>query len=79
MIEGENSSILAAPRRFLRLLDDLVRPVQHGLWNRETDLLRRFKINYQLEFRRLLHGQIGGLGSLQDSIHVICDAPVAFR
>jgi hypothetical protein len=27
----------------------------------------------------LLHGQIGRLGSLQNPVHVICDAAVALR
>jgi hypothetical protein len=41
-IDGEFSSILASPLRFLRLLDHLVRSRQHLLWNRESDLLRGF-------------------------------------
>ena len=47
--------------------------------NRQTDLLRGFEIDHQLELRRLLHRQIGRLGSLQDSVHEICDAPVTVR
>jgi hypothetical protein len=52
---------------------------QHLLRNRQADLLRRLEIDHQLELRRLLHRQIGRLGSLQDFVHVICDAPVAVR
>ena len=46
--------------------DHLIRPPQDILWNRETDLLGGLEIEHQLELRRLLHRQIGGLGSLQD-------------
>jgi hypothetical protein len=64
---------------YLPSLDHLIRPVQHGLRNRQTDLLCRLEINHQLKLRGLLHRKIGGFGSLQDSVHVICDAPVAVR
>src|SRR5262245_55828145 len=60
-------------------LDHLICPIQHRLWNRQTDLLRRFEIYHQLELRRLLYRQVRRLGSLQDSVHEICDAPVAVR
>ena len=60
-------------------LDHLIRPIQHRLWNRQTDLLGRLEIDHQLEFRRLLDRKIGRLGSLQDFVHVIGDAPVAVR
>jgi len=39
--------------------NDFVGPIQQRLWNRETDLLCRRRINDQLEFRRSLHGKIG--------------------
>src|SRR5262245_9378900 len=35
-------------------LDHLVRPIQHALQNRQTDLFRRLEINHQLELGRLL-------------------------
>src|SRR5215467_2845839 len=53
--------------------DHLVRPVQHGLRNREADLLGRLQVDDQLEFRWLLHGKIAWLGTFQDLIHVSCD------
>ena len=59
------------------LLNDFIRPPQHILRNRETDLLRCLEINHQLEFRRLFHRQIGGLGALEDFVHVDGGAPVA--
>src|SRR5215467_13755943 len=44
--------------------DHLVRPVQHRLRNCEADLLRRLKINHQLELRWLLHRNISRLPAL---------------
>src|SRR5688500_11643399 len=61
------------------LFDHPVRPRQHFLWYRHADLLCRLHIDHQLELRRLLDRQIGRLCSLQDLVHVVCDAPVAFR
>jgi hypothetical protein len=45
------------------LLDHLVCPVQHRLRNRQADLLGRLEVYHQLELRRLLHGDISGLGA----------------
>ena len=79
-------SLLASAKREVRIPLTLypssnysVRPVQHRLRNRQADLLRRLEIDHQLELRRLLYRQIGGLGSLQDSVHVSGCAPVDVR
>jgi hypothetical protein len=77
--ENTVSSILAALLGFLPSLDQPTRPDEHLRRNCHADLLRCLEIDHQLKLRRLLHRQIGGLGSLQDSVHVICDAPVAVR
>src|SRR5215471_5762057 len=61
---------------FLPSLDHFIRSIQQRLRNAEIDLLRCFQIDHQLKLRGLLDRQIGGLGSLQDSVHVICDTPV---
>ena len=58
LIDGEISSILGSPLGFLRLLDHSVRPHQHIRRNRQTDLLSRFQINDELEFRRLFDWEI---------------------
>ena len=50
--------------------DDSVRPHQHIRWNRQADLLGGFQIDDQLEFRWLLHGQIGGLCAFEDLVYV---------
>jgi hypothetical protein len=57
--------------------DHLVRPNQQLRRDRQADLIRRLEVYHQLELRRLPDRQIGGLGSLQDPVHVICDAAVA--
>ena len=75
-IEGEFSSILVSRLRFLRSLDHLIRSFQHLLRNRHADLLGGLEIDDKLKFRRLLHWQIGGVGSLQDLVHVSGCAPV---
>src|SRR5262245_24230916 len=51
-------------------LDDFVRPIQHGRWNRQTDLLGGFQIDDEFELCRLFDGKIGGLCAFQDSVHV---------
>jgi hypothetical protein len=48
---------------FSVLLDHLIRPRQHVGRNRQADLLGRFQIDDELELCRLLHRQVGGLGS----------------
>ena len=55
-----------------RILDHLIRPVQHRLRNRETYLFRCLEINRQLELRRLLHGEFGRLGALQNFVNEDC-------
>jgi hypothetical protein len=55
--------LLAAQLGFLPSLDHSIRSIQHRLRNRETDLLRCFQIDHQLELLRLLHGKVGGLGA----------------
>ena len=52
------------------LLNHFIRPRQHIRRNRQTDLLCRFEIDDELELRRLLHGQVGGLGAFQDLVHI---------
>src|SRR5262245_58781583 len=61
---------------FQLLLDDLVRPRQHRRRDREVEGLRGFEVDDQLERRRLQHGQIGGLGALQDLASVEAGLPI---
>src|ERR1700730_8964372 len=46
--------------------DDLVGAGEDRLQNSEAERLGRLEIDDQLEFRRLLDRQIGGLGALED-------------
>src|SRR4030095_11190023 len=59
--------------------DYSIRSVQHGLRYCQTDLFFRFEIYHQLELRRLFDGKVGGLGTLENSVNVIGDAPVTVR
>src|SRR5512144_3014119 len=57
------------------LLDDLVRSQQQRLWDREAERLRGLEVDYQLELGRLLDGQLGGPGTLEDLVHEDRRAP----
>src|SRR5262245_42334347 len=57
------------------LLYDLIRPFQQGRGDREAERLGGLGVDHQLERRRLLHGQVGGLGALQDLVHKRGAAP----
>src|SRR5437870_11193977 len=58
--------------------DYLVRPEQNRLRNRYADLLCRLQVEDQLELRRLLDRQIGGLGTFQNFVNVGGGAPEQF-
>jgi hypothetical protein len=55
------------------LLDNLVRAYQHRLRHSEAERLGGLEIDDQLEGRRLLDRQIGGLGTLEDLSRVSAD------
>src|SRR5262249_25823901 len=65
--------------RALFSLDHLIRSVQHRLWNRKTDLLRRLEIDNQFKLRWLLDGKIARLCAFQDLVHVSRSATEVFR
>jgi hypothetical protein len=50
-IKSSEKSVQSWHRRLVVLpsLDHLICPVQHCLWNRQADLLRRLQINHQLK------------------------------
>ena len=50
-----------------KLFYDPIRPRQHTRWDRHADLLRCLQIDDELELRRLLDGQVGGLGAFRES------------
>jgi len=58
-------------------LDQPTRPGEHLRRNRQADLLCRFQIDDELEFFRLLDGQVSGLGSLENLVHICSGVPSA--
>src|SRR5262245_60382239 len=59
-----------SPTAQSRLFNQLIRSKEHGPRDCETQRLRGPQIDDDLEFGRLLDGQIGGLGALQDLVNV---------
>src|SRR5207253_7247375 len=55
---------------YARSLDHLVRLQKQLLRNGESYRLRGLEIDYELELRRLLDGQVPGLRALEDLVHV---------
>src|SRR5262249_46717990 len=53
-------------------LDDLVGSDEEGLRNRQAESFRGLEVDDQLEFGGLLDGKVGGLGALEDLVHVNC-------
>ena len=51
-----------------RLLDDLVRPLEQRLRDRQAQRLGRLEVDHELPFCRLLDREIGGLDALQDLV-----------
>src|SRR5215831_10402837 len=50
------------------LFDDLIRPPQHRLRDRQAERLGGFEVDDQLELSRLLDGEVGGLSALEDLV-----------
>ena len=65
-------------RRAAPLLDDLIRPREHRRRDREAKGLRSFEVDDQLEFRRLLNGQVRGLNASQNLVDVLRGAGCGF-
>src|SRR5215813_6398127 len=61
------------------LLDDLVGAGEHRGRYREAVRLGGLEVDHELEFRRLLHGQITGLLAFQDTIHIFARTPPEIR
>jgi hypothetical protein len=62
-----------------RLLDHLIGQEEQRWRHRDPQYLGGLQVNDQLELRRLLHRQVGGLGTLQDLVHIRRPAPVPVR
>src|SRR5262245_56285763 len=61
------------------LIDYLGRLEEQRLRDCQADGLGRFEVNDQFELRRLLHRQVGGLGTLQDLVNVDGGGEPPFR
>src|SRR5215471_13724181 len=72
---SKENSIQSSPLDFLSF-DHFICPRQHIRRNRQGDLLSGFEIDNELELLRLLHREVGGLGTLQNLVHVAGGAPV---
>src|SRR5258706_13472358 len=58
------------------LFDHLIRPEQERFRDGQAEGLGGLEIDDQLELRGLLHGEIGGLGPLEDLVHEVGGALV---
>src|SRR5882724_7232525 len=56
-----------------------IRPLQQGLRDRQPDGLGGLEVDHELELRRLLHGEIGGLRSPEDLVHKMGCAAIIVR
>src|SRR5207249_4630897 len=61
------------------LVDDLVRPPQYRLRDRQAERLGCLEVDGQLELRGLLDGEIGGLGAFENLVYKLGDAAVQVR
>ena len=58
------------------LFDYLIGPQQQCLRDCESERFGGLEVDHQLEFRGLLNGEIGGLGALEDLVHVDRSTPL---
>src|SRR5205809_822163 len=65
--------------RSCRLLNDLIRPPQQRLRDRQAKRFGRLEVDDQLEVRWLLDGEVGGLRALQNSVHKQSGPPPELR
>src|SRR5437879_7720565 len=56
------------------LLDDLIRPEQKGLRDRQAECLGGLEVDYKVELRRLLDRKLTSLGAFQNFVD-ICSRP----
>ena len=59
--------------------DDLVSAGEKGRRDREAEHFRGFEVDDELEFGRLLDGQLGRVGALQELVHESRGAPRGLR
>src|SRR3954447_5864240 len=57
-------------------LDDLGGLEQHVLGDGEAESLGGLEVDDEVEGRRLLHGEVGGLGAFQNTVYIVGSAPM---
>src|SRR5437870_12495317 len=57
-------------------LDHFICPIQHRLWNRQTDLLRSLQVDDQLELCRCFHRKVRRLRTLEDPVYEVGGPPM---
>jgi hypothetical protein len=62
--------------RSRRSFDDLIRPQQQRLGDRQAERFGRLEVDDQFKRDGLFHGQVGGPGPLEDPVHVRGGPPV---
>jgi hypothetical protein len=62
--------------RSLRLLNYLVGAAKEGDWQRDAKRLCGVHVDHQLNFRRLLDRQVGGLLTVEDAADVDADLAI---
>src|SRR5262252_8449753 len=67
------------PVHGVSLLNHLIRSCQQRRRNRQAKRLGRLEVDDQVELRRLLDRQIGGLGPLQDFVYIRGGSPIQIR
>src|SRR5438128_337599 len=63
----------------VHLLDHLIRLQQHRLRDRQAQRLSGLEVDHQFERGRLLHGQVTGLGTLEDPVDISSRAASQIR
>jgi hypothetical protein len=58
------------------LFNHLIRPLQERRRDRQTEGLGGLEVDHEFELRRLLDGQVGGPGALEDLVDVAPGTPV---
>jgi hypothetical protein len=67
---------IASALGVVRSFDHLIRPLEHSVWNRQSDLFRRFEVDDEFKLRGLLHRQVSGLGAFENLVDVTRCAPI---
>ncbi len=76
MGQGGQQPVGLRESRYGHRLDDLIRPLQQRLRDRQAERLGGLEVDDQFELRGLLDGEVGGLGASQYLIDIGGGTPV---